>query len=238
MGRETGPGDAGCLLVVEDDQRVAVSLQRGLRESGYSVQACGTLREATAWMERERPALVVLDLGLPDGDGVQWLRRLRAEGASLPVIILTARDTVHDRVSGLDGGADDYLAKPFAFQELLARIRARLRAARHDDDAAVLRTADLEVDRIERIARRGGRAVELTAREFDILAFLAVSAGRPVSRDMLTREVWKISSRATPMDPVIDVHISRLREKIDSGPGPRLIHTLRGIGFVLSEAPP
>jgi two-component system OmpR family response regulator len=117
-------------------------------------------------------------------------------------------------------------------------VRARLRTARQDAGLTVLRIADLEVDRLNRLVRRGGSPIELTAREFDLLAFLAQSAGCPVSRDMLTREVWKVTSRVTPMDKVIDVHMSHLREKVDSGPGPRLIHTLRGIGYLLSEAPP
>lgn len=239
MSVATSPiAQAGAVLVVEDDPRVSDSLARGLGEAGYTVETAATLREAEARLKRGPAALIVLDLGLPDGDGTALLRRLRQAGERLPVIILTARDTVDDRVSGLDEGADDYLAKPFSFQELLARVRARLRATRQDAGTAVLCVADLEVDRLNRLVRRGGRPVELTAREFDLLSFLAQSAGCPVSRDMLTREVWKVASRVTPMDKVIDVHMSHLRDKIDSGPGPRLIHTLRGVGFVLSENAP
>lgn len=228
----------GSILVVEDDPHVARSLEHGLREAGYGVETAGAVREAETRFAAQRPALVILDRGLPDGDGLQWLRRLRLAGERLPVIVLTARDTVGDRVAGLDEGADDYLVKPFSFAELLARVRARLRTARQEDEPTVLRVGDMEIDRLERVARRGGQRVELTAREFDLLAFLAQYAGCPVSRDMLTREVWKVGGRATPMDKIIDVHISHLRGKIDGDSRPRLIHTLRGVGFMLAETAP
>ncbi len=216
------------------------SLARGLGEAGYAVVMAATRREAEARLEEgwEKLALIVLDLGLPDGDGVLVLRRLRREGARVPVIILTARDSVVERVAGLDEGADDYLAKPFSFQELLARVRARLRTARQASESTVLRVGDLEIDRLARRVHRGGREIEVTAREFDLLAFLARNAGCPVSRDMLTREVWNVFSRATSMDRIIDVHMSHLRDKIEGGSGLRLIHTLRGVGFMLSEKAP
>jgi two-component system copper resistance phosphate regulon response regulator CusR len=226
------------ILVVEDDPRVSGSLARGLGEAGYGVAVTATLREAQAQLDLQAPALVILDLGLPDGDGVQVLRRLRQDGARVPVIILTARDSVVQRVAGLDEGADDYLAKPFSFSELLARVRARLRTARQEAESTVLQVADLEIDRLARRVRRGGRGIDLTAREFDLLAYLACNAGFPVSRDMLTRDVWHVASRATSMDKIIDVHISHLRDKVEGGSPIRLIHTLRGIGFMLSEAAP
>ncbi len=226
------------ILLVEDDPRVSGSLVRGLGEAGYVVSVTATLGEAHAQLDSQTPALVILDLGLPDGDGVQVLRRLRQEGARVPVIILTARDSVVQRVAGLDEGADDYLAKPFSFPELLARVRARLRTARQEAEAFVLQVGDLEIDRLARRVRRGGRGIELTAREFDLLAYLAANAGFPVSRDMLTRDVWHVSSRATSMDKIIDVHMSHLREKLEGGSDRRLIHTLRGIGFMLSETAP
>lgn len=227
------------ILVVEDDPRVSGSLVRGLGEAGYAVSVAATLREAREQLDSPAPpALVLLDLGLPDGDGVQVLRRLRQEGARIPVIILTARDSVVERVAGLDEGADDYLAKPFSFPELLARVRARLRTVRQESESSVLQVGDLEIDRLGRRVRRGGRGVELTAREFDLLAYLASNAGFPVSRDMLTRDVWKVSSRATSMDKIIDVHMSHLRDKLEDGSGTRLIHTLRGVGFMLSERAP
>jgi two-component system copper resistance phosphate regulon response regulator CusR len=228
------------IMVVEDDPRVSSSLARGLGEAGYEVMVATCLQDGMAALDQgaSRLALVVLDLGLPDGDGIQLLRRIRADGLQIPVIMLTARDSVMDRVSGLDEGADDYLAKPFSFPELLARIRARLRSARPANEASLITIADLEIDRLTRRVRRAGRVIELTTREFDLLAFLAINAGFPVSRDMLTREVWNVFSRVTSMDKIIDVHISHLREKLESGGQSRIIHTLRGIGFMLAEDAP
>lgn len=236
---ESSSTEASPVLLIEDDLRVSGSLERGLREAGYTVAVATTLHEADAQLTALRHvALVVLDLGLPDGDGIQVLRRLRREGGHVPVIILTARDSVGARVAGLDEGADDYLVKPFAFQELLARVRARLRTVRQESEVVLLQVADLKIDRINRRVRRGGRLIELTAREFDLLAFLAQNAGCPVSRDMLAHEVWNVFSRATSMDKIIDVHMSHLRDKIEEASGVKLIHTLRGVGFVLSETVP
>ncbi|NCD23757.1 MAG: response regulator transcription factor, partial [Spartobacteria bacterium] len=163
---------AAAILVVEDDAHVAESLQCGLGEAGFAVATADRLAAADAQLAQGTPALVVLDLNLPDGDGRTWLRRVRGAGHRMPVVILTARDTLPERVAGLEEGADDYLTKPFAFAELLARIRARLRtAAAAESD--VLRVGDLDVDRLRRQVRRAGRLVELTAREFDVLALLA-----------------------------------------------------------------
>lgn len=226
------------VLVVEDDPTVARSLSQGLCEDGFAAVAVGTCGAARRHLASRRPALLILDLGLPDGDGLSLLRELRSAMDRLPVIVLTARDSVADRVAGLDLGADDYLVKPFALAELLARVRARLRVAPPEDGKSTLRVADLSIDRLHRVVRRAGREVELTAREFDVLTFLAQSEGRPVSRDTLTREVWKIHSRVTPMDNIIDVHISHLREKVDQGFAVKLLHTVRGVGFVLSGKAP
>jgi DNA-binding response OmpR family regulator len=226
------------LLVVEDDPHVAESLVRGLGEAGFAVAVAGRLAAADAQLAIGTPALVVLDLNLPDGDGLAWLRRIRGEGHRMPVIILTARDRLPDRVKGLEEGADDYLTKPFAFAELLARIRARLRTVSQQTDGDFLRVGDLEIDRLHRQVRRAGRGVELTAREFDLLALLAQWRGQPVSRDLLAREVWKVNRRLTPLDNVIDVHLSRLREKIDRDHPVKLIRTVRGVGFSLAEAGP
>ena len=228
-------GEISGLLVVEDDPRVADSLARGLREAGFAVAAAGSLAAADAELAKGAPALVVLDLNLPDGDGRNWLRRVRNAGYRMPVVILTARDTLPDRVGGLEDGADDYLTKPFAFAELLARVRARLRTAVRQAAEDVLRIGDLEIDRLNRVVRRGGQPVELTAREFDVLALLAQWRGQPVSRDLLAREVWKFNRRLTPLDNVIDVHLSRLREKLDRDPAAKLIRTVRGVGFALGE---
>ena len=225
------------ILVVEDDARVAESLRRGLAEAGFAVAAADRLAAADEQLARGTPALVVLDLNLPDGDGRTWLRRVRGAGHRMPVIILTARDTLPERVAGLEEGADDYLTKPFAFAELLARIRARLRNVAHQADDDVLRIADLEIDRLRRQVRRAGRPVDLTAREFDVLALLAQWRGQPVSRDLLAREVWKVNRRLTPLDNVIDVHLSHLRDKIDRDHLAKLIQTVRGVGFRLAEEP-
>ncbi len=224
----------GRLLVVEDDRRVAESLVRGLREAGFAVATADRLAAADEQLARGTPALVVLDLNLPDGDGRTWLRRVRGAGYRMPVIILTARDTLPERVAGLEEGADDYLTKPFAFAELLARIRARLRTAAQSEED-VLRIGNLEIDRLHRQVRRAGRQVELTSREFDVLALLAQWRGQPVSRDLLAREVWKVNRRLTPLDNVIDVHLSHLREKIDGEHDSKLIRTVRGVGFRLAE---
>ncbi len=225
----------GWVLVVEDDPHVAESLVRGLDEAGFTVAAVRRLAAADEQLAAGAPALVVLDLNLPDGDGLGWLRRLRSAGYRMPVIILTARDGLPDRVSGLEGGADDYLTKPFAFAELLARIRARLRAVSQQVETDLLRVGDLEIDPVRRRVRRGGRAVDLTAREFDVLALLARWHGLPVSRDVLANEVWRINRRLTPLDNVIDVHLSHLRDKIDRDQPVKLIQTVRGVGFLLSE---
>ena len=227
--------ESGELLVVEDDPRVAESLARGLQEAGFAVATANRLAAADEHLAKGAPALVVLDLNLPDGDGRTWLRKVRAAGHRVPVIILTARDTLPERVAGIEEGADDYLTKPYAFAELLARVRARLRTAVQQAVGEVLKAGDLEIDRLHRQVRRAGQPIELTAREFDVLALLAQWRGQPVSRDVLAREVWKINRRLTPLDNVIDVHLSHLREKIDGGTDAKMIRTVRGVGFLLAE---
>jgi DNA-binding response OmpR family regulator len=171
---------------------------------------------------------------LPGRDGMEILRTLRRSKAQTPVLILTARDTLEDKILGLDLGADDYLVKPFAFPELTARIRALLRRGR-GDEALKLKLADLEMDLIKRAVVRGKQAIPLTAMEFEILEYLLRNQGHVVTREMLAREVWKETERATPLDNVIDVHIGRLRKKIDEPFKGKLLHTVRGVGFILSE---
>jgi DNA-binding response OmpR family regulator len=178
--------------------------------------------------------LVILDLMLPGRDGLQVLATLRKRGLQTPVLILTARDAIEERVRGLDSGADDYLVKPFAFPELLARVRARFRRGRAEH-APNLRLADLEMDVVTRKARRSGQYLELTAREFELLEYLLRHKEQVVSREMLARDVWKETARATPLDNVMDVHINRLRRKVDEPFERKLIHTVRGVGFVLRE---
>jgi len=179
---------------------------------------------------------VLLDWMLPGRDGPEILKTLRARGTHTPVLLLTARDALEDRVFGLDSGADDYLVKPFAFPELLARVRALLRRTGEGVEQPTRRAlADLTLDLDTRRVRRGGREIDLTAREYDLLAYLLSHRGTIVTRQMLAREVWRELQRSTPLNNVIDVHIARLRRKIDEGAAVRLIHTVRGTGFVLRD---
>ena len=219
------------ILMVEDDTTLRSALKKGLAEQGFGVCACASLDAARAEWARGGVDLVLLDLQLPDGNGLAWLREMRVTSSGTPVLIMTARDTVQDRVRGLDGGADDYLVKPFAFAELVARVRALLR--RLEPPATSLHIGDLEMDLLQRTIRRGGAPIECTQREFDILAHLARRVGQPVSRAELAEHVWKIKRRMTSMDNVIDVQMSRLRDKIDRADDVRLIHTVRGLGFML-----
>ena len=225
------------ILVIEDEAKVARALADGLSAEGYDVAVASTGEQGARLAAASPSDLVVLDLMLPGRDGLQVLADLRRADSPVPVLILTARDAVADRVAGLDAGADDYMAKPFAFAELLARIRALLRRGRADPPGPVT-VADLEIDSAAHRAARGGRVLSLTAREFDLLAYLARHRGEVVSRDMIAREVWREPSRGTPLDNVIDVHMTRLRRKVDPDPGARLIHTVRGVGFVLREGEP
>ena len=221
------------LLVIEDDPKVARSVKQGLEEAGFPTQLVGTVRDALNSLQTTVYDLVVLDLGLPDGDGLEVMRHIRRGATSIPVILLTARDKVEDRVLGLDEGADDYIVKPFAFSELLARLRALLRRA-GQGEGLLLRVGDLEVDVVRRRATRAGRRLDLSPREFELLEYLARSPGQAVSRESLARDVWRIRSRATPMDNIIDVHISHLRDKVDRPFDARLLQTVRGVGFMLA----
>lgn len=223
------------VMLVEDDLMLSSTLAKGLAEAGFIVSKCGTAEEAIRRAGLEPADLVVLDIGLPDASGLEVLRFLRSRGSHVPVIVLTARDSIRDRVSGLDAGADDYLVKPFAFDELLARIRVCLRR-NPLPDAPVLQVDDLTIDVLNRQARRGTSVLDLTSQEFDLLRYLAVHAGKTVSRDMIARDVWRLQSRATPLDNVIDVHMSHLRMKVDKGFDRKLIQTIRGVGFILKAA--
>jgi DNA-binding response OmpR family regulator len=222
------------ILVVEDEEKVARALREGLEREKYDVVLAPTGEEGFFLVNAEEFDLVILDLMLPGRDGLQILSTLRKRGLQTPVLILTARDAVEDRVRGLDCGADDYLVKPFAFPELLARVRARLRRGR-SEQAPHLKLADLEMDAMSRKVRRSGRPLELTAREFELLEYLLRHKEQIVSREMLARDVWKETARATPLDNVMDVHINRLRRKVDDPFDRKLIHTVRGVGFVLRE---
>jgi DNA-binding response OmpR family regulator len=220
------------VLVVEDEKKVARALREGLEAERYEVSVASTGEEGFFLINHETFDLVVLDLMLPRRDGIEVLTTLRKRGLQTPVLILTAKDAVEDRVQGLDSGADDYLVKPFAVPELLARIRALLRRGR-PDQVLKLQQDDLMMDLVTRKVTRSAQTLELTAREFDVLEYLLRHAGRIVSREMLARDVWHITARATPFDNVIDVSIARLRRKVDERFEPRLIQTIRGVGFVL-----
>jgi len=225
------------ILVVEDEQKVANALREGLEGERYDVEVERTGEDAFFRMTTEAFDLILLDLGLPGRDGLQILTTLRSKGIKTPVLVLTARDTLQDRVAGLDSGADDYLVKPFAFAELLARIRALLRRGRAADSPR-LAVSDLTMDLITRKVVRAGQPVELTVREFELLEYLMRYEGQVVSRETLARDVWKETARTTPLDNVIDVHIARLRRKVDLDRPIKLIHTVRGVGFMLREGEP
>ena len=222
------------VLVVEDEPKVADALREGLQAEQYDVAIERTGEGAFYRTATETFDLVLLDLSLPSRDGLEVLAALRAQSIRVPVIVLTARDRVEDRVTGLDAGADDYVVKPFAFAELLARMRSLLRRGR-TADSELTTAGSVTVDVIARRVRRAGTPIELTAKEFDLLEYLARHAGEVVSRETLVREVWKESSRSGPLDNVIDVYIGRLRRKMEVDGQPPLIHTIRGVGYTLRE---
>ena len=223
--------------MVEDERKLAQVLSSALQAEHYDVVVAVTGEDGFYRANAELFDLVVLDLMLPGRNGLEILQTLRQRHVETPVLILTARDGIDDRVLGLDLGADDYLVKPFALPELLARIRALLRRGR-PSEVFRLKAADLEVDLVARRVVRGDRAIDLTGREFDLLEYLLRHQGHLVSREMLARDVWKEPRRATPLDNVIDVQMTRLRRKVDLEGAPRLIHTVRGVGFVLREGEP
>jgi DNA-binding response OmpR family regulator len=225
------------VLVVEDERKIAAVLAAALAGDHYDVVIAGNGEDGFFRASAEVFDLVVLDIMLPGRSGLEILRALRQRQIHTPVLILTARDGVDDRVHGLDLGADDYLVKPFAVPELLARIRALLRRGR-PSDVLRLKAVDLELDLVGRRATRGDRSLDLTVREFDLLEYLLRHQGHLVSREMLAHDVWKEPRRATPLDNVIDVQMVRLRKKVDAPGAPRLIHTVRGVGFVLREGEP
>jgi DNA-binding response OmpR family regulator len=221
------------ILVVEDDRKVASFIRKGLEEEGHAVEIAG---DGSAAIERATDGapwdLVILDVMLPKGDGFSVLKTLRQEGLRMPVLMLTARDAVGDKVTGLDLGADDYLSKPFAFEEFLARVRALLRRG-GGGTSPVLRLADLTLDPATREVRRGARRVELTAREHTLLEYFLRNAGRVLTRPMLAQHVWGLDF--DPESNVVDVYVGYLRRRIE-GPGERrLLHTVRGVGYVLTD---
>jgi two-component system copper resistance phosphate regulon response regulator CusR len=220
------------ILVVEDQAKVARALREGLQREQYEVSIARTGEDGFFQMTEQEFDLVILDIMLPKRDGLEVLTALRKQGKHTPVLVLTARDTLEDRVLGLNRGADDYLVKPFAFAELIARVRALLRRT---DQALRLKVHDLEVDVIAHRVSRSGKDLDLTHREYELLVYLVRHQGETVSRDMLGRELWTEVSRATPLTNVIDVHMARIRRKVDDGFEAKLIHTVRGVGYVLRD---
>lgn len=218
------------ILIVEDSPRIARFLEKGLREEGYTVEVVENGDSAFDRAREESYDAAVVDVMLPGRSGIELVRDLRAEGVALPVLLLTARDRVQDKVEGLDAGADDYLTKPFDYAELSARLRALLRRA-GSGASAVLRAGSIELDPAAREVRRAGKSVSLTPKEFALLEFLLRNVGRPLSRTMIMEHVWGI--RFDPGTNVVDVFINALRNKLD--PERRLIGTVRGFGYVLRE---
>lgn len=225
------------VLVIEDHPKVANGIQRGLEQHGCRVTTASTGEDGWKALQSNVFDIVILDLMLPGRSGLDVLASLRSEGHGTPVLVLTAKDSLDDRLCGLDGGADDYMVKPFALPELLARVRALLRRASRQM-VHRLQIADLELNLITRQAHRGGRALDLAPREFELLAYLVSHAETVVSREMLGRHVWAQIARGTPLDNVIDVHIGRLRRKVDADERAALIHTVRGLGFMVSVGRP
>ena len=221
------------LLLVEDDPKTVAFVRKGLVENGYAVDTAATGPDGLALARVGGYELIVLDVMLPGKDGWDVLRDLRAGGVSTPVLFLTARDGIADRVAGLELGADDYLVKPFAFAELLARVRTILRRG-PTRSPEVVQVADLEVDLVRQKATRGGAALDVTPKEFSLLALLARRAGEILSRDLITQHVWDVAFN--PGTNVVDVHVRRLRSKVDDPFDRKLIHTVRGVGYVLDDA--
>lgn len=221
------------LLIAEDDRAVRDALDRALRLEGYEVILTADGSEALTALERNRIDLIILDVLMPYVNGLSVCRTLRSRGDRTPVLMLTARHEVGDRVAGLDAGADDYLTKPFALDELLARIRALLRRSDAAALSEVLRYQDLELDIKSRRARRGDRLIDLTKTEFDLLELLMSNAGVVLDRDLIYQRIWDISFETTSNS--LDVYIGYLRRKIEGEGESRLIHTMRGVGYVLRE---
>ncbi len=218
------------LLVVEDEKKVASFIKQGLEEEGYAVDVALDGEKGLEMALDRVHDLIILDISLPKRDGLQVLKKLRQQRVNIPVLLLTVRATIEDKILGLDAGADDYLTKPFAFQELVARVRALLRR-RAEAEPALLQVADLILDPARRVVSRGGEKIELTAKEFALLEYFMRNPGRVLTRTLMIEHVWNYDFDT--MTNIIDVYVDYLRKKIDSGREPKLIHTVRGVGYVL-----
>ena len=219
------------ILVVEDERKVASFIEKGLEQEGYAVDVVYDGETAVGQATSFDYDLIVLDLMLPKLSGIEVVRRVRESKSKVPILVLSAKSELDDRVKGLDAGADDYMGKPFAFAELSARVRALLRRGGPED--AKLRIADLEMDAARRIVTRGGKKIELTVKEYALLEFLLRNARRPLARTMIIEHIWDIHFDS--VSNVVDVHINSLRNKIDKGFTPQLIHTVRGVGYILTD---
>jgi heavy metal response regulator len=217
---------------VEDEKKVAEFVRKGLQEEGYVVDAAHNGEEGLGLATERAYDLIILDIYLPKLDGLEVLRRLRNGRVKTPVLLLTVRATIEDKVLGLDSGADDYLTKPFAFQELLARVRALLRR-RVDAEATVIHVADLVLDPVRRLVTRAGHAIELTLKEFSLLEYLMRNRDRVVTRTMILEHVWNYDFDSGTN--VVDVYVNYLRKKVDADREPKLIHTVRGVGYVMKS---
>ena len=226
------------ILVVDDDRAVRESLRRSLSFNGYTVDLAVDGVDALEKVAASRPDALVLDVMMPRLDGLEVCRRLRSTGDDLPILVLTARDSVSERVAGLDAGADDYLPKPFALEELLARLRALLRRAgpAAGDDSEAMRFEDLTLDPVTREVTRGGRSISLTRTEFALLEMLMANPRRVLSRSRILEEVWGYDFPTS--GNALEVYVGYLRRKTEADGEPRLIHTVRGVGYVLRETPP
>lgn len=222
------------ILIAEDDEALGKFVRQGLEAEHYAIDVVADGEQARAAATNAEYDLVVLDLNLPTIDGVTILRQLRLKKPSIPVLVLTQRTKVEDRVQCLDTGADDYLPKPFSFSELSARIRALLRRS-HLPSESVLTLADLKLDRVQRIVERAGRRIDLTSKEFSLLEYLMRNPGRQVTRSMIIEHVWNLTFDTTTN--VVDVYINYLRRKIDDGHPLKLIQTVRGVGYTLNAPP-
>lgn len=220
------------VLIIEDERKLADAIGEGLKGNGYEVLIVHSGESGLRHLRERAFDLILLDVMLPRVGGLEVLREIRRSGFKIPVLILTSKESVEDRVRGLDSGADDYLTKPFAFPELLARVRALHRRA-NPESPSILQLADLKLDARGHTAVRGASTLDLTGREFELLQYLLMNRGTVVSREMIARDVWKTTVRYTSLDNVIDVHIARIRRKIDDPFPLKLLHTVRGVGFVL-----
>lgn len=231
MMNTLSPLRAATVLVVEDAPEVLRVIERTIADSGYSVLTANDGDAALCVALDQRPDLVILDIGLPRLNGYEVARELRARAFTNPILMLTARGAVSDKVEGLDAGADDYLAKPFDHDELLARVRAQLRRSAFHAEQAALRVGDLAIDPFLREVRRGSREISLTQKEYALLEYLARHAGHPVTREQISRQVWK--QDFDPTTNIVDVYINYLRKKVDAEAEPPLVQTVRGVGYML-----